>query len=290
MEADPELVIQPIPMEPTTTLVVDAQPLQRLKGGVGVGHGGNSAGCRGGSDWRDSGNAGETPADIARPYLLTHSQFRRLHSLGGTPSRFASQFLDRHEMPTSKRRDRHNNEPFSGSSRHPPPSPDGNPKVPPITRLPHRFALATLYFATGGDSNAWINNANWLDSNVHECDWHKWNCTMQWLLLGGNGMRGTLSREITLLPLFGLDLMTNQLTGSLPTELGQLSTLEGLRLNDNQFSAIIPTELGHLTSSLLYLTLSSGCHTYLPWPDDEAPNVAPWSESTSKGTLSIGID
>ena len=104
-------------MEPTTTLVVDAQPLQRLKGGVGVGHGGNSAGCRGGSDWRDSGNAGETPADIARPYLLTHSQFRRLHSLGGTPSRFASQFLDRHEMPTSKRRDRHNNEPFSGSSR-----------------------------------------------------------------------------------------------------------------------------------------------------------------------------
>lgn len=280
-------------MEPASTLVVDAQPLQRLKGGMAWGMVAIALVVVGVV-------IGVTAAMLVKPQptLPAPTFSPTVNSVDSTP--LVALLPDLRASFSIATKCRHRNGGIATttslsvarlvSSPHPPPSPDGNPKVPPITRLPHRFALATLYFATGGDSNAWINNANWLNSNVHECDWHGWNCTMQWLLLGGNGMRGTLSREITLLPLFGLDLMTNQLTGSLPTELGQLSTLEGLRLNDNQFSAIIPTELGHLTSSLLYLTLSSGCHTYLPWPDDEAPNVAPWSESTSKGTLSIGID
>ena len=140
------------------------------------------------------------------------------------------------------------------SSRHPPSSAGGVPDIPPLTRLQHRFALATLYFATGGAS-AWVINTGWLDSNVHECDWHGWNCTVHVLELSGNGMRGTLPREFCLLPMNQLNLMSNQLTGSLPTELGQSSSLETLILGRNQFRSTIPTEWSQLSSSLKILAL-----------------------------------
>ena len=126
------------------------------------------------------------------------------------------------------------------SSGHPPSedtSEDGVPEFPPLARLQHRFALATMYSATGGEST-WINNVGWLDSNVHECDWFGWNCTVKILLLPQNGLRGTLPREISLLPLFGLHLTDNQLTGLLLTELGQSSALGALWLSGNH-------QLGH---------------------------------------------
>lgn len=48
----------------------------------------------------------------------------------------------------------------------------------------------------------------------------------------------------------------NQLSGSIPPELGNLSTLQGLGLNVNQLTGSIPTQLGSL-ASLQYLGLSS---------------------------------
>ena len=36
--------------------------------------------------------------------------------------------------------------------------------------LIQRYVLAVLYFATGGDTNHWANQINWLQP-VHECDW-----------------------------------------------------------------------------------------------------------------------
>ena len=50
-------------------------------------------------------------------------------------------------------------------------------------------------------------------------------------------------------------LQNNQLSGSIPTELGDLSSLWYLRLENNQLSGSIPTELGNL-SSLYWLLLS----------------------------------
>ena len=53
---------------------------------------------------------------------------------------------------------------------------------------------------------------------------------------------------------FVIYLSTNQLSGSIPSQLGLLGSLGDLRLSGNQLSGPIPTELGNLHSlTLLYL-------------------------------------
>lgn len=66
-----------------------------------------------------------------------------------------------------------------------------------------RFALATLYYSTGGDS--WNRNAGWL-SNGDECgDWHSddtnpcINGTILKISLGSNNVFGPIPPELTLL-------------------------------------------------------------------------------------------
>ena len=52
----------------------------------------------------------------------------------------------------------------------------------------------------------------------------------------------------------GLWLWNNQLTGQIPSEIGNLTNLNDLYLHDNQFSGRIPSEIGNLTNlSYLYL-------------------------------------
>ncbi|KAI8836948.1 hypothetical protein BJ741DRAFT_173817 [Chytriomyces cf. hyalinus JEL632] len=48
-----------------------------------------------------------------------------------------------------------------------------------------------------------------------------------------------------------VDLWRNQLTGPIPTELGQLTSLRALVLSSNNLTGTIPTELGQLTSLTL---------------------------------------
>jgi len=52
-----------------------------------------------------------------------------------------------------------------------------------------------------------------------------------------------------------LSLSKNQLTGSIPQEIGNLSNLERLLLSDNQLTGSIPPEIGNLTN-LTYLSLT----------------------------------
>jgi Leucine-rich repeat (LRR) protein len=53
-----------------------------------------------------------------------------------------------------------------------------------------------------------------------------------------------------------LDLGRNQLTGSIPSEIWNLTNLTNLRLRSNQLTGSIPTEIGNLTN-LTYLELTS---------------------------------
>ena len=125
-----------------------------------------------------------------------------------------------------------------------------------------RSALIALYNATGGDN--WTNNTNWL-SDRPLGQWHGVSTNAQGavveLSLNGNNLDGSisawpsLSKPATKLVLSshplsnleGLDLSNNQLSGSIPSSLGNLSNLEGLDLSNNQLSGSIPSSLGNLS-------------------------------------------
>ena len=62
-------------------------------------------------------------------------------------------------------------------------------------------------------------------------------------------MSGSIPSELgNLANLLGLLLSNNQLSGPIPSELGNLANLESLWLLDNQLSGSIPPELGNLAN------------------------------------------
>ena len=87
-----------------------------------------------------------------------------------------------------------------------------------------RAALAALYNATNGSS--WQDDTNWL-SNRPLGEWH--------------GISTDADGRVA-----GLSLLGNQLSGPIPSELGNLDNLGSLRLDSNQLSGPIPSQLGNL--------------------------------------------
>jgi Leucine-rich repeat (LRR) protein len=131
-----------------------------------------------------------------------------------------------------------------------------------------REALIALYNATNGDN--WTRNFGWKDGTLEadgfgpsgtEGDWYGVDVSgdsVSAIILTYNNLTGSIPMELTNLSnLKKLYLDSNQIGGSIPPELGDLSTLEMLFLgfNDNM-SGSIPSELGKLTN-LKELYLSS---------------------------------
>ena len=86
-----------------------------------------------------------------------------------------------------------------------------------------KTALTAFYNATGGAN--WTNNTDWL-SDEPLGDWHGVDTNDD-------------GRVITLV------LSNNNLTGSIPTEIGKLSALTVLNLSENNnLTGSIPTEIG----------------------------------------------
>jgi len=120
-----------------------------------------------------------------------------------------------------------------------------------VTEIPQAEceALVALYNSTDGAN--WTNHTDWLQTSTL-CSWYGVNCFdlhVQALYLGSNQLSGSIPTVIgNLSNLQRLYLGGNQLSGSIPTVFGNLSNLQTLHLFGNQLSGNIPTELGNLSN------------------------------------------
>ncbi len=110
----------------------------------------------------------------------------------------------------------------------------------PVDSQQDRAVLAKLYNATGGAK--WEGNSNWL-SNRPIREWY--------------GVANDADGRVT-----GLYLWENQLSGTIPSELGGLSNLKWMYLDNNLLTGSIPPELGNLPNLValfLHNNQLSGC-------------------------------
>ncbi|VXD15923.1 T9SS type A sorting domain-containing protein [Marinoscillum sp. 108] len=130
------------------------------------------------------------------------------------------------------------------------------------TNTSDSLALVVLYNSTNGPS--WTNSNNWLAGSVDT--WH--GVTVSGgrvvsldlsddgtLSYNGNNLTGTIPEDVgNLSELTFLSMAGNALTGTLPTTLGNLTSVQYMYLSTNSLSGSIPPELGNMTS-LTALTL-----------------------------------
>jgi len=105
-----------------------------------------------------------------------------------------------------------------------------------------RDVLVTLYEATDGDN--WLENRNWL-SNRPIGEWYG--------VIVDDGGR-----------VIELNLSENELRGSMPPELGNLSKLEWLILSQNSLNGTIPSELSYLSKLSLLSVFSNELSGSIP--------------------------
>jgi RHS repeat-associated protein len=116
-------------------------------------------------------------------------------------------------------------------------------------------ALKDLFTSTNGAN--WINKTNWpttWPASATAAEFGTWfgvnvaNGDVTNIYIPTNNLVGTIPPSIgNLTSLNFLQLQNNQLSGAIPFELGNLSNLEQLKLDQNQISGSIPSSLGNLT-------------------------------------------
>lgn len=113
--------------------------------------------------------------------------------------------------------------------------------------------LVTLYNETDGPN--WTNNTNWLVPGQPIRTWYGVEVVgdnITEIRLKENNLTGFIPAELgQLTSLQYLSLDTNNLTGNIPVELGNLINLDYLYLSGNQLTDTIPSELGNLNNLLL---------------------------------------
>ncbi|CAB9511120.1 Leucine Rich Repeat [Seminavis robusta] len=159
-----------------------------------------------------------------------------------------------------------------------------------------KFALATLYYATGGDNNSWTSNDHWLDHSVNPCNWFnqpdfsskfvvnqyypgylagfleplpEWHCNedgmYQHLWLDSNNLVGTLPEEFYLLTtLVSFSAAFSAMQGTISTEIGKLTALEGFVISNQKDGGVIPSEIGLLTNLAVLALRDCGFHGTIP--------------------------
>ena len=121
-----------------------------------------------------------------------------------------------------------------------------------------KAALVAVYNSTNG--RQWQNKTNWITApNIG--DWHgvttDANGRVTRLELLSNNLTGTIPSEIgQLTELTHLNFYTNNLIGTIPSEIGQLTELTHLELDRNALTGTVPSEIGQLTN-LTFLELDN---------------------------------
>jgi len=128
-------------------------------------------------------------------------------------------------------------------------------------RMLQRYALAVLYFATGGDTGNWITTSLWLTGS-NECLWYT---TSESSVLCSSGADGSDNLYLE------LNLSQNGLVGSLPPEIAMLTSLRTIRLSQNELTGAIPSSLADL-KQLAYLDLSTNRMTQDPATSSSTPS------------------
>ena len=123
---------------------------------------------------------------------------------------------------------------------------------------PDRAALMAIYEATNG--RKWRDRTNWLKEDVPISEWYgvrtDENGYVIRLALSGNDLSGAIPTELgNLSNLQFLSISNRRLSGEIPAELGNLANLQSLSLSGTQLSGEIPAELGNL-ANLQSLNLS----------------------------------
>jgi hypothetical protein len=109
--------------------------------------------------------------------------------------------------------------------------------------------LVTLYNSTDGPN--WTDDTGWLFT-LEPCGWYGvvcWDGRVTQLALNSNELNGSIPAELgNLSNLNYLGLGDNQLSGPIPATFGNLTSLVGTHLFNNQLSGPIPPELGNLSN------------------------------------------
>ena len=142
------------------------------------------------------------------------------------------------------------------------------PDVPTVEwRIRQRYALAVLYYSTGGPQ--WKRQYGFLNATTaHECDWGSEMLNNGWtalecnddmevtlINLWQNNLVGPLPRELAALEsLTAIDFLTIKITGTVPVELTTLASLNYLNLGYNRLTGTVPSELGNL-DQITYLMM-----------------------------------
>ena len=137
-----------------------------------------------------------------------------------------------------------------------------------------RAALVALYNSTDGPN--WEKSDNWL-SDEPLSEWYgitaDFTGRVTELELDDNNLSGTLPAELGgLSKLTSLDLRYNSLDGEIPSELGDLSNLRALRLYGNDLSGEMPRELANLTN----------LEKLMLWSNDLSGTIPAWLDELTK--------
>lgn len=117
------------------------------------------------------------------------------------------------------------------------------------------LALVAFYNATDGPN--WINNTNWLSGSIK--NWFGITltpdgCNITAIELNNNNLSGSLPIEIGSFPeLKTLKLNNNQFTGTIPSIIKQLSNLSHIDLGSNQLTGNVPSGIGQLPNLQSFL-------------------------------------